>query len=126
MTIIAVNIVLISAAMGGLIRLLPVQVAQHSRLQVLEAEVDLMSARVSRLQETLDRSMDPLQKEALQKEKFNYVPANQLHVRLVEPTVQEGIIATETESASETNPRKAFMGWMTPWTSLGYIFKRDQ
>ncbi len=93
--IIGVNLILTVAAISGLARMLPVQLAQHSRLQVLNEQVKLLSTRVSRLQEGLDRGMDPLQYQALIKEKFNYVPPNQIQVRLVDP---------ETWVAGETDP----------------------
>ena len=83
---IGVNLLFTAAALGGLYRLLPVQLAQHHRLQVLEQDLKVLSARVSRLQEEVDRGMDPLQQQALIKERLNRVPPDQLQVRLVDPT----------------------------------------
>ncbi len=85
---ISVNLILTAAVINGFARLLPVQIAQHSRLQVLDEQVSHLNARVLRLQNALDRGMDPLQKEALIKEKFNFVPRNQMQVRLVDPSTQ--------------------------------------
>ena len=82
-----VNLVLIAAAVGGLVRLLPVQLAQRQRLHMLEVQVEALRSRVSRYQATLERGMDPLQQEALIKERFNFIPRNQVQVRLVAPPV---------------------------------------
>jgi hypothetical protein len=81
-----VNLVFTAAALGGLYRLLPVQLAQHHRLQVLEQNLEVLSARVSRLREGVDRGMDPLQQQALIKERLNRVPPDQIQVRLVDPS----------------------------------------
>lgn len=83
---IGVNLVFTAAALGGLYRLLPVQLAQHHRLQVLEQNLEVLSARVSRLREGVDRGMDPLQQQALIKERLNRVPPDQIQVRLVDPS----------------------------------------
>jgi hypothetical protein len=81
-----VNLVFTAAALGGLYRLLPVQLAQHHRLQVLEQNLEVLSARVSRLREGVDRGMDPLQQQALIKERLNRVPPDQIQVRLLDPS----------------------------------------
>lgn len=83
----AINCVLIAAAVGGLVRLLPVQLAQQQRLQLLEAQVETMRSRISRYQAALDRGMDPLQQDALIKERFNVIPRNQAQVRIVAPAL---------------------------------------
>ncbi len=83
---IGVNLLFTAAALGGLYRLLPVQLAQHHRLQVLEQNLEVLSARVSRLREGVDRGMDPLQQQALIKERLNRVPLDQIQVRLVDPS----------------------------------------
>ncbi|WP_457411547.1 slr1601 family putative cell division protein [Thermostichus sp. OS-CIW-30] len=83
---IGVNVLFTVAALSGLYRLLPVQLAQHHRLQVLERHIEVLSTRISRLQEGVDRGMDPLQQEALIKERLNRVPPNQIQVRLVDPS----------------------------------------
>ncbi|MGY2780645.1 hypothetical protein ACVW0B_002566 [Thermostichus sp. MS-CIW-23] len=83
---IGVNVLFTAAALSGLYRLLPVQLAQHHRLQVLERHIEVLSTRISRLQEGVDRGMDPLQQEALIKERLNRVPRNQIQVRLVDPS----------------------------------------
>jgi len=81
-----VNLVFTAAALGGLYRLLPVQLAQHHRLQVLEQNLEVLSARVSRLREGVDRGMDPLPQQALIKERLNRVPPDQIQVRLLDPS----------------------------------------
>ncbi|MFS8821322.1 hypothetical protein [Synechococcus sp. W60.2] len=83
---IGVNLLFTAAALGGLYRLLPVQLAQHHRLKVLEQNLEVLSARISRLREELDRGMDPLQQQALIKERLNRVPPDQIQVRLVDPS----------------------------------------
>ena len=83
---IGVNLLFTAAALGGLYRLLPVQLAQHHRLKVLEQNLEVLSARVSRLREGVDRGMDPLQQQALIKERLNRVPPDQIQVRLVDPS----------------------------------------
>ena len=83
---IGVNLLFTAAALSGLYRLLPVQLAQHHRLKVLEQNLEVLSARISRLREELDRGMDPLQQQALIKERLNRVPPDQLQVRLVDPS----------------------------------------
>ncbi|MEN9222403.1 MAG: hypothetical protein Q6M04_08190 [Thermostichus sp. BF3_bins_97] len=96
---IGVNVLFTAAALSGLYRLLPVQLAQHHRLQVLEQHIEVLGTRVSRLQDGVDRGMDPLQQEALIKERLNRVPANQIQVRLVDPAAW---VASEDEEASST------------------------
>ncbi len=96
---IGVNVLFTAAALSGLYRLLPVQLAQHHRLQVLEQHIEVLGTRVSRLQDGVDRGMDPLQQEALIKERLNRVPANQIQVRLVDPT---SWVANEEEEDSST------------------------
>jgi hypothetical protein len=81
-----VNLLFTAAALSGLYRLLPVQLAQHHRLKVLEQNLEVLSARISRLREELDRGMDPLQQQALIKERLNRVPPDQIQVRLVDPS----------------------------------------
>lgn len=58
-----------------------------------------MSVRVSRLQNALDRGMDPEQKDALIKERFNKVPPNHLQVRLVPAPIEASTIASDNESS---------------------------
>ncbi|WP_235277660.1 hypothetical protein [Synechococcus sp. Nb3U1] len=96
---IGVNLLFATAAISGLYRLLPVQLAQYHRLQVLERQIEALGTRVSRLQEGVDRGMDPLQQEALIKERLNKVPANQIQVRLVDPS---SLVASDGEEASQT------------------------
>ncbi|MGQ9837335.1 MAG: slr1601 family putative cell division protein [Cyanobacteriota bacterium] len=96
---IGVNVLFTAAAISGLYRLLPVQLAQYHRLQVLEQQIEILGMRVSRLQDGLDRGMDPMQQEALIKERLNKVPANQIQVRLVDPS---SFVAGETERVSQT------------------------
>ncbi|MFS8899766.1 hypothetical protein NW845_00015 [Synechococcus sp. H60.2] len=94
---IGVNFLFTAAALGGLYRLLPVQLAQHHRLQVLEHHIEILSTRLSRLQEEVDRGMDPLQQQALIKERLNRVPPDQLQVRLVDPS---SLVADEEKNVS--------------------------
>ncbi len=96
---IGVNVLFTAAALSGLYRLLPVQLAQHHRLQVLEQHIEVLGTRVSQLQDGVDRGMDPLQQEALIKERLNRVPANQIQVRLVDPN---SWVANEEEEDSST------------------------
>jgi len=99
---IGVNVLFTAAALSGLYRLLPVQLAQHHRLQVLEQHIEVLSTRIARLQEGVDRGMDPLQREALIKERLNRVPPNQIQVRLVDPST---LVADE-----EKNIRPSWIG----------------
>ena len=94
---IGVNFLFTAAALGGLYRLLPVQLAQHHRLQVLEHHIEILSTRLSRLQEEVDRGMDPLQQQALIKERLNRVPPDQIQVRLVDPS---SLVADEEKNVS--------------------------
>lgn len=96
---IGVNVLFTTAAISGLCRLLPVQLAQYHRLQVLEQQMEVLGTRVSQLQDSVDRGMDPLQREALIKERLNRVPANQIQVRLVDPS---SLVADEDKEANQT------------------------
>ncbi|MEN9229591.1 MAG: hypothetical protein Q6L68_01680 [Thermostichus sp. DG02_5_bins_236] len=96
---IGVNVLFAAAAISGLYRLLPVQLAQYHRLQVLEQQIEVLGTRVSRLQDGVDRGMDPMQQEALIKERLNKVPANQIQVRLVDPS---SLVASDGEEANQT------------------------
>lgn len=75
------------------------QLAQYHRLQLLEQEIEVLGMRLSRLQEGIDRSMDPMQQEALIKERLNRIPPNQMQVRLVDPSSR---VAEEDEAAQRT------------------------
>lgn len=103
-------------------RLLPVQLAQHHRLQLLEEQVNNMSDRVSRLQDALDRGMDPEQKDALIKERFNKVPPNHLQVRLVPGPIDASTIATDPDQplqqAKAYSPSDQNRFWDLPFNML--------
>jgi hypothetical protein len=91
--VIVVNLLLTTAAITGLARLIPVQLGQHSRLVVLEKEVTSLEQRVLGLQKIMERGMDPYQQEALMKEE-NRLPPNQIQVHIASPSTR---IATEEE-----------------------------
>ncbi|GAB4218472.1 MAG: hypothetical protein OHK0012_27680 [Synechococcales cyanobacterium] len=87
---IVVNVVITGAALSGAVRLLPLQMTQQNRLQLLRQDVHQLHQRVSQLRTQFERSMDPLQTQALIKERENYVPPNHIHLQLVPPQTMTG------------------------------------
>ncbi|MEN9219367.1 MAG: hypothetical protein Q6J68_01050 [Thermostichales cyanobacterium SZTDM-1c_bins_54] len=79
------------AALHGVVRLLPLQLTQQNRLHLLKQDVSQLHQRVRHLRSQFDRSMDPLQTQALIKERENYVPANQIQLQLVPPQTMTGM-----------------------------------
>lgn len=63
-----VNIVLSTAAIAGLVQLLPYQLSQQSKLQEVRREVKRTEARVNNLRSDFSRSFDPRQAQKLMQE----------------------------------------------------------
>lgn len=102
-TMIGVNLLLITSAVGGLCKLLPMQMVQYSRLQELDAKVKSLGQQVNEMQAGLDRAMDPLQEEALLKERTGMVHPNEAQVRFIAPTTPPG---AQVASQSEPSPQR--------------------
>jgi hypothetical protein len=88
---IVVNVLITGAALNGVVRLLPLQLTQHNRLQLLKQDVSQLNRRVSQLRSQFDRTMDPLQTQALIRERENQVPPNHIQLQFVPPQTVTGM-----------------------------------
>lgn len=96
---IGIHLVWTTAALAGICQLLPVQFAQQNRLREIDREVTILSDRVQYLQHQIEQAtFDPLGSQAAIKERFNYLPPNQLQVLMVEPRS-----STQTDMAQTQN-----------------------
>ncbi|HEY9691686.1 MAG TPA: hypothetical protein V6D15_05750 [Oculatellaceae cyanobacterium] len=78
------NIVISSAAVSGLVQLLPYQVSQQTKLQEIKKEVQRSEKRVTRLSSTFNRHFDPEQSQVVMKEQSNRVAPSQRRVILLD------------------------------------------
>ncbi|NEP00921.1 MAG: hypothetical protein F6K58_20110 [Symploca sp. SIO2E9] len=63
-----VNMVISTAAIAGLVQLLPYQLSQQSKLQEVRREVKRTEARVNNLRNDFSRSFDPRQAQSVMRE----------------------------------------------------------
>lgn len=71
-----VNIVLSTAAIAGLVQLLPYQLSQQSKLQEVRREVKRTEARVNNLRSDFSRSFDPRQaQKVMQEQTYRFNPS---------------------------------------------------
>lgn len=107
---------IIATTATSLTRLLPLHTLQQERLSLLAAEVERLDQRVAQVQVAIPGELnldylDLSQASAAMRERVNYIPPNQLHVRLDVP---------ETEWAPpELNAPKPqlanLLGFFWPW-----------
>ncbi|GAC1459922.1 MAG: hypothetical protein NVS2B14_06580 [Chamaesiphon sp.] len=79
-----VNGVLSSAAIAGIIQLLPFQLTQKAKLQEIQAEVKQTEQRVNRLDINFSRGFDPQQAQSIMQEQSHRVDPTQHQVILVD------------------------------------------
>ena len=79
----AVNVVILTAAVSGLVRLLPLQWSQQEKLQEIQTEVKLTEGRVERLHTDFNRYFDPQQTKSIMNEQSNRVAPGQRPVILL-------------------------------------------
>ncbi|NEO31851.1 MAG: hypothetical protein F6K36_15725 [Symploca sp. SIO3C6] len=71
-----VNIVISTAAIAGLVQLLPYQLSQQSKLQEVRREVKRTQARVNNLRNDFSRSFDPRQAQrVMQEQTYRFNPS---------------------------------------------------
>lgn len=78
------NIVISSAAVSGLVQLLPYQLSQQTKLQDIKKEVSRSEKRVTRLSSTFNRHFDPEQSQVVMQEQSNRVAKSQRRVILLD------------------------------------------
>jgi len=78
------NIVISSAAVSGLVQLLPYQLSQQTKLQDLKKEVSRSEKRVTSVSSTFNRHFDPEQAQSVMKEQSNRVDKSQRRVILLD------------------------------------------
>lgn len=76
----AVNLVLLSAAIAALVRILPYQSSQQEKLRELSAEVNATETRVDRLRLSFNRNFDPQQARNVMQEQSYRVDPRQRQV----------------------------------------------
>jgi len=76
----AVNLVLLSAAIAALVRILPYQSSQQEKLRELSAEVNATETRVDRLRLNFNRNFDPQQARNVMQEQSYRVDPRQRQV----------------------------------------------
>ena len=85
----AVNLVLCTAAIAGLVRLLPYHLSQQAKLRELRTEVKRTEERVKSLRADFGRTFGPGQANSVMQEQSYRVDPNQRPVYLRESTSQE-------------------------------------
>ena len=83
--LISVNIVVIAAASTAIVKLIPYNLSQRSKLDVLQAEVDSLVLRVDGLRQTFSHHFDAQRHLATQRELGNMGLPGQRLVRFVDP-----------------------------------------
>lgn len=107
---ITVHSAIIVAAVGSLVRLVPLYVTQQERLAVLSIEVERMDQRVAQVQVAVDNGLNLEQASAAMRDRVNYIPPNQLHILLDTPDVTS--VATEPVETPQTGQ---LFGFFWPW-----------
>ncbi len=87
---------------------------QQERLSILAAEVERLDQRVAQVQVAIPEALnvedwDLSQASAAMRERVNYIPPNQLHVRL--DVAEPEVVPPETPSATPAN----LLGFLWPW-----------
>jgi hypothetical protein len=78
------NIVISSAAISGLIQLLPYQLSQQTKLQDIREEVQRSEKRVTRLSSNFNRHFDSEQSQVVMQEQSNRIVPSQRRVILLD------------------------------------------
>ena len=78
------NIVISSAAIFGIVQLLPYQLSQQAKLQDITKEVQRSEKRVTRLSSAFNRHFDPEQSQGVMQEQSNRVAPNQRRIILLD------------------------------------------
>ncbi len=84
-----VNLVLCTAAIAGLIRLLPYHLSQQAKLRELRTEVSRTEDRVKSLRADFGRTFGPEQAKNVMQEQSYRVDPNQRPIYLQDPTSQK-------------------------------------
>ncbi len=79
-TRLSVNVVIACAAIASLVRLVPYNIAQQSKLQSLNAEVQGLERQVETLQGDFVRYFDPQQARSVMREESSRVDAGQRRI----------------------------------------------
>jgi cell division protein FtsB len=74
------NSVLVIGAIASLVKLLPYNFAQQTKLQELRAEVQATETRVTALREQLNHNFDPGQTQSLMKQYSSQIAPNQSRI----------------------------------------------
>ena len=85
----AVNLVLCTAAIVGLVKLLPYHLSQQAKLRELRTEVQRTEGRVQGLRADFGRTFDSRQTKSVMQEQSYRVDENQRPVVLKDPTPNE-------------------------------------
>lgn len=83
---ILVNVVLATAAIAAINKLVPNYQTQRLRLEEVQQEVKQTQARVNALNQAFSRNFDPYQSEVIMQEQTNQIKPNQRHVVWLEPS----------------------------------------
>lgn len=84
-----VNAVLSSAAIAGLVQLLPYHLSQQSKLGEVRTEVKRAEERVKNLHADFSRANDPGQMKNVMQEQSSWVDPNQLQINWQEPGTKD-------------------------------------
>lgn len=84
-----VNAVLSSAAIAGLVQLLPYHLSQQSKLGEVRTEVKRSEERVKNLHADFSRANDPGQMKSVMQEQSSWVDPNQLQINWQEPSTKD-------------------------------------
>ena len=84
-----VNAVLAIVAVSALVKLIPYNLAQQSKLKEIKTEVTALEGRVARLQADLNRQFDPQQAMSVMQAESNRVDPMQRQILWLQPTTAQ-------------------------------------
>lgn len=98
----AVNVVISGAAIAGLVKLLPYNLSQQSKLQEIQGEVAQTEARVNALQQQFARNFSPSHTEEVIQEQSPMLPPGQRRIVWTEPQSDRPV----SSQIAQTPPEK--------------------
>ena len=96
--VIAVNLILATIASVALVRLFLYNMAQQSKIEILDAEVEETQTRVNHVREEFSHYFDPQQTTSIMRQQSHRVEAGQARIIFTEPEDSE---SSETVADSE-------------------------
>ena len=77
-----------SAAIAGMVKLLPVQHQRRQNLAILAREMEQLETRVARARRKVEWGLDPIRSETAIRKSLEYMPQNQLRIVFSDQDIQ--------------------------------------